>query len=1214
MTLDPRILQLLRAWEEKRQQGQTPKPEELCRDCPELLPEFRVQLRKQDSLGFLVSTADESRHSRQETSDPNATQGLLVSDVAAEPPFSVTSAGQRYRQDAFHARGGMGEVYKALDREIGREVALKRIKKEVALNPELRRRFLREAEITGRLEHPGIVPVYGLIRDETGQPCYAMRFIEGESLKDAIQKFYDADQAKRDPGDRSLAFRQLLQRFIAVCNTMAFAHSRGIIHRDLKPANIMLGKYGETLVVDWGLARTMIQTPEGKGIQPEFQGLGSNADDAATALGRAVGTPAYMSPEQAAGQWDVVGPASDIYALGATLYSILTGKVPHGSRREHLGQTQFGDLPRPRSMQPGIPRSLEAIYLKAMSLRPADRYSSPRDLADDLEHWLADEPVSAWTEPCTVKTRRWVSRHRTVVAGAAAAILVASITLGTATFLLARANHQLDDANQKERLARDNEESHKRRAEESYRIARKGLEKALAIRDDERLQSGKLEGIRKLLAKAGADFYQEFATLRGDEPSFQFERAMAYGQLAAVTAYMGDQAGALSDHERAVHLLESLSNDDPGNLEYLEALEKHYNDWGVSFLNLKQLAKAEELFHKSERIINQLIALQPEERRHRLSLAATTRNLGDIYRETHRLPEAEAAFKDSLSWLKELTANSSRTGKELRDWRTYADLHAELGYLYELTGQSKEVEQYRQEGIEILQQLVQANPREVEPKLHLAMSQKFLGYWYRIRNQYALAEPQYQAALTAVQELFAEHPTLAAVKAELADVMYGLAWVYQTSDRFAKAAQLYVRVQPLLEELVAEYPSNPWYMSKLAWTYNDMGILAKKQKRSKDELDISAKALNMRRNLVKQFPSIAEYKKGLADTLHNLGTAASDHDHLDEAIPYYQEAVKLEQELHDEDPDFVDYEWGLADGCFNLAFVFRNRGQLKEAKDLYLKAIPHFQHLLAKDGRNFKYQNRLAFTQTSLGVTCEGLNQEEEAQAAFKEAIIIRENIHKYSPFPAESALYLLGNYLMLANNFTRVGNAAQAMSWFDKAVNLVNPFVEKQKLTDDLRRSSVEVYAHRGRAMSKLLDKHDEALKSYDRALELNKVPDKDWILLGRATVLARKGMHIEAANVARPIVEKKDASNGNRQAAAGLFSIAATTVNNDPQMTESEKKQFSDQYAKAALSLLEKLVESGFFKSSVRRHYLAVDRDFGPIRERKEFQDILKKLEADK
>src|SRR5262249_2727787 len=149
------------------------------------------------------------------------------------------------------------------DGELDREVALKSILSDRADEPEHRRRFLREAQLTGRLEHPGIVPVYGLVWGADGRPSYAMRFIQGESLKDAVARFHAANRPGRDLGDQRLALRQLLGRFVAVCNAVAYAHSRGVVHRDLKPANIMLGRYGETLVVDWGLARYVERGTQG---------------------------------------------------------------------------------------------------------------------------------------------------------------------------------------------------------------------------------------------------------------------------------------------------------------------------------------------------------------------------------------------------------------------------------------------------------------------------------------------------------------------------------------------------------------------------------------------------------------------------------------------------------------------------------------------------------------------------------------------------------------------------------------------------------------------------------------------------------------------------------------------------------------------------------------------------------------------------------------
>jgi tetratricopeptide (TPR) repeat protein/tRNA A-37 threonylcarbamoyl transferase component Bud32 len=421
MPLDERISDLLVQWDEARDQGHLLTPEELCRNCPELVTEVERHIRALRKLGSLLDTRDTDAET-----PPSAPPATPHASVSLE--LAVAKGESRYTPTKFHAAGGLGEVYKAHDEELRRDVALKQIKEELANNPACRREFLREAEITGKLEHPGVVPIYGLVHGPDGNPAYAMRFIEGESLRDAIRKFYEADRGKRDPGERTLALRQLLSRFIAVCNTVAFAHNRGVIHRDLKPANIMLGKYGETLVVDWGLARpfdrTETERASGEATLRHTPRDGDAPD--ATRLGEIKGTPSYMSPEQAEGMWESVGPASDIYSLGATLYELLTGAAPVRGRdsREIILKVRRGEVPPPRAIKPNVPKPLEAICLKAMALTPADRYLKADDLAKDLETWLADEPVVAYRESWLVRQRRFTRRHRLLVASLTAAVLV----------------------------------------------------------------------------------------------------------------------------------------------------------------------------------------------------------------------------------------------------------------------------------------------------------------------------------------------------------------------------------------------------------------------------------------------------------------------------------------------------------------------------------------------------------------------------------------------------------------------------------------------------------------------------------------------------------------------------------------------------------------------------------------------------------------------
>jgi WD40 repeat protein/tRNA A-37 threonylcarbamoyl transferase component Bud32 len=391
--------------------------------------------------------------------DPYATQTRTVG--------AATSAGTRFRVLRLHDRGGLGEVYVARDQELNRDVALKRIQDRFADQPLYRARFLFEAEITGGLEHPGIVPVYGLGHYDDGRPYYAMRFIRGDSLRDAIERFHDAERPGRDPGERALELRKLLGRFIDVCDALEYAHSRGVLHRDLKPGNIMLGKYGETLVVDWGLARPL-DRPEAAAdmTEPPLQpSSGSGLEP--TVAGTAIGTPAYMSPEQAAGRLDQLGAASDVYGLGATFYHLLTGQPPVSG--EHPGvvyrRVIAGDIPRPRSIRPRIAPALEAICLRAMALNPGDRYGSPRALADDVEHWLADEPVGAYREPWTQRLGRWVRRHRPLVTGAAGLLVAAVVALAIGTALVDAARRNEAKAHQNAEQARRAEAEARRQAE-----------------------------------------------------------------------------------------------------------------------------------------------------------------------------------------------------------------------------------------------------------------------------------------------------------------------------------------------------------------------------------------------------------------------------------------------------------------------------------------------------------------------------------------------------------------------------------------------------------------------------------------------------------------------------------------------------------------------------------------------------------------------------
>jgi WD40 repeat protein/serine/threonine protein kinase len=335
--------------------------------------------------------------------------------AGAGRPAAARSVDERFRIVRRFARGGLGEVFLAIDPELDRQVAVKELRDYHAHDPTSQARFLLEARLTGRLEHPGIVPVYGLGRYSDGRPYYAMRLIQGETLGRAIERFYSQEETPREPARREIAFRRLLRSLIDACNAVAYAHSRGVVHRDLKPDNIMLGRFGETLVVDWGLAKSIAAPDPAATAGTDSLDLAGPASDDSSSLtrpGSALGTPQYMSPEQAAGDLDRVGPASDVYSLGATLYCLLVGHGPFdtGDVAEVLQRVRRGIFPSPRRVRRSIDPALEAACLKAMSVNPEDRHATPTALAEEIEVWLADVRYRAEHERALGDIRRSLAR------------------------------------------------------------------------------------------------------------------------------------------------------------------------------------------------------------------------------------------------------------------------------------------------------------------------------------------------------------------------------------------------------------------------------------------------------------------------------------------------------------------------------------------------------------------------------------------------------------------------------------------------------------------------------------------------------------------------------------------------------------------------------------------------------------------------------------
>ena len=306
-------------------------------------------------------------------------------------------------------RGGMGTVYLAEDRVLGRRVALK-IVSTGASDPAAAARMLREARVIARLEHPGIVPVHdaGMLPD--GRMFYAMKRVHGRRLDEVVF------------GD-STTLPDRLRIFQKICDAVAFAHAHGVVHRDLKPENVMVGPFGEVLVMDWGVAKLF----EDAAVRPAAADP-APATAAATTEGTVLGTPAYMAPEQAAGRAESVGPAADVYALGAILRFLLTGRAPFDEQaalRRARGEASLA--PETLEGDGGLPASLAAVAARAMALEPAARYDTVEALSAEVGRYLDGARVLAHHENLREKSARVFGRYRTPILLIAAYLLMRTI-------------------------------------------------------------------------------------------------------------------------------------------------------------------------------------------------------------------------------------------------------------------------------------------------------------------------------------------------------------------------------------------------------------------------------------------------------------------------------------------------------------------------------------------------------------------------------------------------------------------------------------------------------------------------------------------------------------------------------------------------------------------------------------------------------------------
>ncbi len=911
-----------------------------------------------DAHATLGAVADGAvRDVLKQVNDPDISESLsswpdsghVLMETLVPDALAADKTSSRYTLTHVHGKGGIGQVWLAYDKQLNREVALKELRPERSRNSDVWRRFLREAQITGQLQHPNIVPVYDLdrrVKDQ--QPFYTMKLVQGRTMRDAIAVYHE----QRGAGCAGmLELNQLLQSFVSVCHAVAYAHSRGVVHRDLKPHNIVLGDFGEVIVLDWGEAKlvgepeaateTLTQSDPAQDVV-DVVSIKADSNSVAhlqnpsiareplssfpvsvtkeaepehhTIAGQPTpGTPAYMSPEQAAGRLDQIEPRTDVYGLGAILFDIVTGQPPHRLESGETVKDLFPRIvmrptPRVRERVATIPMALDAICAKAMAGSLESRYISATELAQDVQCFLADEPVSACQDPVLIRARRWMKHHQVIVATTAAAVMVAVIGLGTLAAVtsqhntrLALVNAELSKANQRER---EQTELATKRATELDKAnqqvqaeaenAKQSAEDANAVRNffEEKVLSAarpkSQEGGLGVDATIRAAVDAAEPQIRANFHEQPLVEASIRSALGSTYLYLGESALAIEQFERCRELrLKHLGPDSSDTLVSMSRLALAYRDAGQF---------EESLLLIEEALVKYKSTLGPD---HPETLRDMI-NVGLVYQSAGRVAEAIAILEQAVE---KMTAT---VGADHSDTITST---VNLAMAYQAGGQIDKALLLLEQTLEQMKATRGIDhPDTLKTTNNLAMA-------YGTVGDLKKAIPLYEKVLEQRKALLGpDHPDTLQSMNNLGSAYY--------SDRQIE------RAVPVLEEtfekrkqkLGLDHPSTLNSMNGLATAYESSG----EPERALTLIENAFRILKV--NLGPDHPQTLSSMNTLAAVYQRAGK-------LDQALPLYEQTLEeRKKKLGLDHPDTLM-------SMNNLAFAYAAAGKFDQALQLYEQTL-----------------------------------------------------------------------------------------------------------------------------------------------------------------------------------------------------------------------------------------------------------------------------------
>jgi eukaryotic-like serine/threonine-protein kinase len=857
-------------------------------------------------------------------------------DVQGSPFAAAT----QYQLIKIHAHGGLGRVWQAVDSQLRREVAIKEMLPKKSTNASARRRFLIEAQVTGQLTHPHIVPVYQLSTSpQTGNPFYVMRMLRGESLRSAIQAARGPSGALT-PIDR----RRFLTMFISVCNALAYANARGVIHRDLKPENVILGEYGEVLVIDWGLAKLAGHDDE----PDEHDAISTSTSAMETVQGSVLGTPMYLAPEQAAGQIDRISARTDVFGLGGILFEILTGQPPHEKApiRDLLQRISTTPCRRPREVDASVPAALDAICATAIAFAPEARYATATDLAHDVELYLAGEPVSVYREPWITRTGRWARRHRTLVTTTSALMLASIVGLSINAWMVGKEQQRTAVALE--------------RAETNLRAARSAVDEMLTRVADEDLENvPQMELVRQDVFVRALDFYKKFADDSPHDPELRAEVARAHERVGDIATLLGKLDIARQEYQHSIELLDRLpvqSNSELSDKVLLQAARtcdsygEALRQSGELELATVQYKRAIQFIESSDQLKNNLAAVA--------EYARVRYNMGLMYIERGMIDEAisilSLSIQDHQRLLSSAAASTSTADEPVdphpdqrRDWQQgLARAYINRGIVHKSNNELPAAEQDYNQAITQLRILLQEVPRSHVYRFGLAKALQNLGNLLMPdASRREGTEQAYRDSLKELTTLVQDYPQTPAYMLQLANVQNGLGSFLFNQTRNADAEIAWRSADKIFTELLQLQIDDPEYSSLAALTKNNLAHACFTRDDHSAAKELYEAAVKLQNTALAANPEDLQRRKFLRQHLRGLAPALLKLEQGDEAIKVAEALCQFNETTA---PDYLRAAGFIAQG---LPLVLRDfPGTKAEADTLRTDLINKVISYMEKSG------------------------------------------------------------------------------------------------------------------------------------------------------------------------------------------------------------------------------------------------------------------------